>query len=52
MRGGGVAIFNEGSTDWTQRDVIKPNATHSVQGTLKAGAGDSSEARAQRVNEE
>jgi len=40
-RGGGVAIFNDGPTDWTECDVIKPNGNLFKQGQLKAGAGDS-----------
>ena len=40
-RGGGVLIFNDGPTDWTQCDLIKPNGTRFAQGTLRAKSSDS-----------
>lgn len=40
-RGGGVLIFNDGDTDWSQCELIKPNGTRFTQGGLRAHASDS-----------
>lgn len=38
---GGVFLHNDGDTDWTQCDLIKPNGNHFLQGTLRAHSSDS-----------
>ena len=40
-RGSGVLIFNDGNTDWTKCDLIKPNGNHFMQGDLRARSSDS-----------
>ncbi len=40
-RKGGIQLHNDGPTDWTRCDLIKPDRTHFVQGTLKAHSWDS-----------
>lgn len=40
-RGGGVLIFNDGDTDWSGCELIKPNGTRFTQGGLRAHSSDS-----------
>ncbi|MBK7859419.1 MAG: hypothetical protein IPJ65_12510 [Archangiaceae bacterium] len=39
-RGGGIILHNNGNLDWSQCDLIKPDGTHFVQGSLRAHADD------------
>jgi hypothetical protein len=39
-RKGGIILHNDGPTDWTRCDLIKPDRTHYVQGLMHARSGD------------